>query len=231
VSARMTPRAMILTGAVLAATLAAAAVHVSAGAAGTSPDIADLLTRYNARLAQTIETIQTLRVEQEMVEPQADGTSKRAHAVLSYTKGQDLKRDETFSDLSYPAGDYTLETLVGPTLDPLEYTVAFAGMEDMGGHLCYQLSLTALKRDVKHIDGTVWISAEAFAPVRIQAAVADPPYPATMIKLDKSFEPDPSGVWLLRSHAGEVEVKLLWAKKRGVRQITYDGYLVTMAEP
>jgi outer membrane lipoprotein-sorting protein len=215
----------------LAAAFLALAAHVSSGAAAPSPDLTDLLTRYNARIAQTLETIQTLRVEQEMVEPQADGTSKRAHAVLSYTKGQDLTRDEISSNLSYPAGEYTLETLVGPTLDPLEYTVAFVGMEDMSEHVCYRLSLTALKRDVKHIDGTVWVSAEAFAPVRIQAAVSDPPYPATEIKLDKSFELDPSGAWLLSEHVGEVEVRLLWATKRGVRHITYDDYVVTIAEP
>ena len=229
--ARARGKAMTLTRAMLAAASLTLAAHISVGAAASSPDLTDLLTRYNARIAKTLETIQTLRAEQEMVEPQADGTSKRADAVLSYTKGQDLTRDEIFSDLSYPAGDYTLETLVGPRLDPLEYTVALVGMEDMGGHACYRLSLTALKRDVKHIDGTVWISAEAFAPVRIQASVADPPYPATEIKLDKSFEPDPSGVWLLRSHAGEVEVKLMWARKRGVRHITYDDYVVTTAGP
>jgi hypothetical protein len=230
-NARARRKAMTLTRTLLAAAFLALAAPKEACAAAPPPDLTDLLTRYNARIAQTLETIQTLRVEQEMVEPQADGTSKRAHAVLSYAKGQDLKRDEISSSLSYPAGEYTLETLVGPTLDPLEYTVAFVSMEDMGGHACYRLSLTALKRDVKHIDGTVWVSAEAFAPVRIQATVADPPYPATEIKLDKSFEPDASGVWLLRIHLGEVEVKLLWAKKRGVRHITYDDYVVTMVEP
>jgi hypothetical protein len=221
---------LFLRVAVLAAVVAPGALP-SPGFAAPSPDLADLLARYNARIAQTLEAIETLRVEQQMVEPQPDGTSKRADAVLSYTKGQGLRRDETFSDLSYPAGEYTLETLVGPKLDPGEYAVAFDGVEQTGGHVCYRLSLTALKRDVKHIDGTVWISTDDFAPARIQAQVADPPYPAIRIALDKTFEPDASGAWLLRKHDGEVEVKLLWARKSGVRNITYDDYVVKVAEP
>ena len=214
--------------------LLVAACALAAGPLRSDPscqDVADLLARYNARIARTLQDIETLTVEQDMVEPQDDGSPKRAHAVLSYERGAGLTREETFSDLRYPAGEYTLESLVGPALDPAEYSVTLEASEEMNGHACCRLSVKAVKRDAKHIDGVVWISAQAAAPVRIKATVADPPFPASEIRLDKSFEPDASGPWLLRSHVGEAEVRLLWTKKSGTRRISYDQYLVKMAEP
>ena len=58
-------------------------------------------------------------------------------------------------------------------------------------------------------------------------AVADPPFPALEIKLDKSFEPGPGGYWLVRRHTGEVRVSLLLGSKWGLRHIFYDQYVLS----
>lgn len=196
-----------------------------------APGVEAILAAYNARIRDAGERIGSLRVDQEMIEPQEDGSLKRARAVLSYEKGAGMTRDETFSELSYPAGHYTLSSLVGPELDPSEYAVQLLGTEDVDGVLCYRLRVEALERDVDHMDGTVWIAADTFGPVRVTGEVSDPPFPVTRIKLDKRFELGSPGLWLLRMHTGEVEVSLLLTSRQGLRHIFYDDYIVCEDAP
>ncbi len=190
------------------------------------PDVLDVLARYNDTIDAAFSRIESLRVEQEMIEPQDDGSFKCARAVLRYTPDGGMVREELSSELRYPPGDFTLASLVGPRIDPAEYEVAIEGVEDAEGHECYRLALVALERDVEHFDGTVWLSIEHLAPVLIQGEVADPPFPVSEIKIDKSFLPGPGGHWLLRRHTGEVAVNLLLVRKRGLRHIFYDRYVV-----
>lgn len=198
---------------------------------GPAPGVEAILAAYNARIHDAGERIGSLRVAQEMIEPQEDGSLKRARAVLSYAKGAGMTRDETFSELSYPAGQYTLSSLIGPELDPSEYAVELLGTEDVDGVLCYRLRVEALERDVDHMDGTVWIAADTFGPVRVTGEVSDPPFPVTRIKLDKRFELGSPGLWLLRMHTGEVEVSLLLTSRQGLRHIFYDDYIVCEDAP
>jgi hypothetical protein len=103
------------------------------------------------------------------------------------------------------------------------------GIEEKDGHRCYRVELRARVRDVDHIDGTVWIDVENPGPVRVVGAVSDPPFPASQILLDKAFEPGPGGLWLVSRHRGEVEVGLLFMRKRGERTILYEDYEVGLA--
>ncbi len=217
-------------GAVTCAETARAEGDASGVEPAAAPDIEHVLARYNEGIRRALEVIESLRVDQEMFEPQGDGSTKRATAVLSYEKGSEMTREETRSDLAHPAGDYSLRSLVGPVLERSEYDVEFEGVEEKEGHVCYRLSVVATVRDVDHFDGTVWISTETLGPVRIIGAVADPPFPVSEIRLDKAFQPGPGGLWLVRRHTGEVEVSLLFVKKRGVRHIFYDGYDVTLGD-
>jgi hypothetical protein len=218
---------------ILVVALGAAAMSVGAGgpADGARPDtsrvsvpLEQILARYNARIERTLDAVDTLRVSQKMIEPQDDGTRKKASAILVYGRSTGMVREEISSELSHPAGDYTLASLIGPRLDPAEYAVELTGTEEIEGHDCYRVAVTAIERDRHHIDGTVWISTTGFAPVRIVGEVSDPPFPLVMIKLDKSFESREGGLWLLRRHTGEVEVSLMLAKKKGLRHIFYDDY-------
>jgi hypothetical protein len=196
------------------------------------PEVAleDILASYNENIRRAFDSIDSLHVVQDMFEPQPDGTQKTARAILTYTRAGGMVRDEVRSELEYPAGNYTLRSLIGPTLEPSEYLIELEDTEEAEGHDCYRLSLEAAVRDVDHIDGTIWISSQHLTPVRIVAEVSDPPFPITEIKLDKSFAPEPSGLWFVRRHSGEGEANLLLVRRRGVRHIFYDDYLVTITD-
>ena len=187
---------------------------------------AEILAAYNAGIVEAMESIESLTVRQTIYEPQADGTTKRAEAVLNYTKGEGMDREEISSELSYPSGTYSLQSLVGPMIRRSEYDVAVWGPEEKDGVACYRLVVTARVRDVDHFDGTVWVSARSLAPTRITGAVADPPFPARRIWFDKSFAPVADDLWLVRRHSGEVQARLLLLEKRGTRHIFYEDYEV-----
>jgi len=200
---------------------------VSDSAAG----IGTILDRYNAGVRRVLEGIESLRVAQTMYEIEEDGITKRACAVLTYERGAGMVRDETFSEITYPVGVYTLSSLVGPLLDPSEYDIEYGGVEEEAGRACHRLEVTARVRDRGHFDGSIWISCEGAAPVRIIGAVADPPFPATEIGLDKLFSPGPAGVWLVRKHVGRGEFKFLFVSKRGERRLFYDDYEIRFSGP
>lgn len=190
------------------------------------PDLIDILARYNAVIVRERAVIESLRVEQTMIEPQEDGSSKTSEAVLVYTRADGMERREIFSEITHPAGDYTLDSLIGPELRSDEYDLRYVGNDTVAGEETYHISVTALVRDRRHFDGDVWISTRDLGPVRVTGEVADPPFPVVLITLDKSFEPVPESLRLLRRHSGEVEVNLLLGKKRGLRHIFYDDYRV-----
>ncbi len=192
-----------------------------------APDLADILTRYNAVIVRERAAIESLYVVQTMVEPQEDGSTKTSEAVLIYTRTDGMDRHEVFSEITHPAGDYTLDSLIGPELLPEEYDLRYEGSETVAGEEVYHVSVTATVRDRRHFDGDVWISVNDLSPVRVAGQVADPPFPVVLITLDKSFERGPDGLRLLRRHSGEVEVNLLLGTKRGLRHIFYDGYRVS----
>jgi hypothetical protein len=189
-------------------------------------DVQAILSSYNANIERALSTIDSLRVIQDMIEPQDDGSFRSARAMLIHRRESGMVRDEIRSELRYPAGEYTLESLVGPALAPGDYEVEIEGTEEIEGVLCHRLSVRALVRDVEHIDGTVCISVFHGVPVWISASVADPPFPVAKIKLDKRFGPAPGGLWLLRRHTGEVELGLIMGRKKGLRHIFYEDYVV-----
>lgn len=201
--------------------------EAAAGVPVAEATLEDILIGYNENVERTIDSIDSLRVVQDMFEPQPEGGEKTAQATLTYTRDGGMVRQEVHSELEYPAGDYTLRSLVGPTIEPSEYVIELECREEMEGHDCYRLSLEAVVRDVDHVDGTIWISVEHLTPVRIVAEVSDPPFPITEIQLDKSFAPESSGIWLVRRHSGGGEANLLLVRRRGVRHIFYDDYMVT----
>lgn len=209
----------------------AAGASSDGSAAGPSVGVDEILARYNEGVRRALDGIEGLRVAQTMFEPQDDGSTKRACAVLSYARGSGMTREETFSELSYPAGEYTLSSVVGPELDPSEYSIEYAGVEEQEGVLCHRLEVTATARDHSHFDGSIWISTESFAPVRIVGKVADPPFPAKEIRLDKIFALGPHGLWLVRRHVGEGEFRFFFIAKRGERRLYYDDYEVEFVEP
>ena len=214
-----------------AVSAASASEASSYGAAADSVDLASLIESYNLKIERTADAIDSLTVRQEMIEPQPDGSVRTATAVLAYGKGGEMQREELSSDLAYPAGEYRLQSLIGPLLAPAEYAVSLGGVEEMEGHRCYRLDVRALVRDADHFDGVVWISTADPGPVRIVGEVADPPFPAVWIRLDKTFERHPNGVWLLHRHTGEVEVSLLVARKKGLRHIFYEEYSIECEGP
>jgi hypothetical protein len=190
----------------------------------------DVLAGYNANISDAMAAIETLRVEQEMLEPTKGGGEKRALASLCYSRGRGMQREERSSDLGHPVGEYGLRSLVGPELPPTEYDVLLAGIEDMEAYLCYKLSVTAIERDVEHFDGTVWVEVESLGLVRIIGQVADPPFPVEKITLDKAFEPVPEGFRLLRRHTGEIDIRLAFVSRHGMMHIFYTDYeIVTSA--
>lgn len=193
--------------------------------------IGEILDRYNDGIRRALEGIESLRVAQTMFEPQDDGSSKRACAILTYERGAGMVREETFSEITYPAGEYTLSSLVGPRIDSSEYDIEYGGAEEQEGYACHRLDVTAAVRDHRHFDGSIWISSESFAPVRIVGAVADPPFPAKEIRLDKLFCPAHEGIWLVRRHIGRGEFSFLFASKRGERRLFYDDYDIRFVEP
>jgi hypothetical protein len=204
---------------------------VAAGGGDPVQQLAVIWARYNEGIRRALDGIVSLSVAQTMFEPQDDGTTKRACAVLRYARGRGMVREETFSELTYPAGDYTLSSVVGPLLDPAEYRVEYAGDEEMEGVPCHRLEVTATSRDYRHFDGSVWVSVEGVGPVRITGHVADPPFPAREVTLDKVFVEEDHGLWLVRRHTGRGEFRFLFLTKRGERTIYYDDYEVEFQEP
>jgi hypothetical protein len=186
----------------------------------------EVLEGYNANIRGAMAAIETLRVEQEMVEPTEEGGEKRALALLSYSRGEGMQREERSSDLGHPVGEYKLRSLVGPELLPGEYDVLLTGVEDMEGRRCYRLSVTATERDVEHFDGTVWVEVGSLGLVRIIGQVADPPFSVERITLDKAFEPVPEGLRLLRRHTGAIDIRLAFVRRHGVMHIFYTGYAI-----
>jgi hypothetical protein len=202
---------------------------VAAEAATTSAvDVEALLGAYNDGIERALTEIESLSVEQVIFEPQSDGSSRRAEAVLTYARGEKMHREVTVSEISHLVGRYTLTSLIGPVIDTSEYVVEYEGLEEKEEHACHRLSLTAVARDADHFDGTIWISIDEPGPVRIVGAVADPPFPAVRVTLDKAFLRGPEGIWLVRRHTGEAEVRLL-VSRTGTRHIFYDGYDVSLA--
>jgi len=202
----------------------------TAAAADSLLQIEALLERYDTGILRTRSLIESLSVNQVMVEPQKSGISKRATAVLTYVAGERMTREELSSELSYPAGEYTLESLTGPELGVDEYSLTLSGTEELEETLCYRVDVRAVLRDMHHFDGTIWISVVDHGPVRIVGEVADPPFPVTEITLDKSFGPYGDGMRLLTRHSGEVEVNLILGRKRGLRHIFYEDYSITLIE-
>ena len=202
-------------------------ITVADSAAAPVPDLADILARYNAVIVRERAAVESLRVVQTMIEPQEDGSSKTSEAVLVYTTADGMDRREVFCEITHPAGDYTLDSLIGPALRPEEYDLRYAGSDTVAGEEAYHISVTAIVRDRRHFDGDVWISTRDLAPMRVTGEVADPPFPVVLITLDKSFESGPGGLRLLRRHSGEVEINLLLGTKRGLRHIFYDDYRVS----
>ena len=186
----------------------------------------EVLEGYNANIRGAMAAIETLRVEQEMVEPTEEGGEKRALALLSYSRGEGMQREECSSDLGHPVGEYKLRSLVGPELLPGEYDVLLTGVEDMEGRWCYRLSVTATERDVEHFDGTVWVEVGSLGLVRIIGQVADPPFSIERITLDKAFEPVPEGLRLLRRHTGAIDIRLAFVRRHGVMHIFYTDYAI-----
>ncbi len=189
----------------------------------------EVLDGYNANIRLAMAEIETLRVEQEMVEPTKDGGEKRALAVLTYSRRDGMNRKELSGDLGHPVGEYKLESLVGPELAAEGYDVSLAGMEEMEGRRCYRLSVTAIERDTGHFDGTVWVEVGTLGLVRIIGEVADPPFPVQRVKLDKAFEPTPEGHRLLRRHTGEIDIKLALISRHGLMHIFYTDYSITLS--
>jgi hypothetical protein len=170
--------------------------------------------------------IDTLRVAQEMVEPTEDGGQKRAEAVLVYRRDEGMVREETYSDLGHPVGEYSLKSLVGPEILTEEYDVRLDGTEEMEGRVCHRLAVTATERDSDHFDGTVWVEVETLGLVRIAGEVADAPFPVQKITLDKAFEPFGDGFHLLRRHTGEIDIRIAFVNRHGLMHIFYSDYQV-----
>ncbi|MFH1865236.1 MAG: hypothetical protein ABIK85_05075 [Candidatus Eisenbacteria bacterium] len=186
----------------------------------------EVLEGYNANISRAMAAIETLRVEQEMVEPAKDGGEKRALAVLHYNRVDGMSREELSGNLGHPVGEYQLSSLVGPELPSSEYDTLLASVEEMEGRRCYRLSVTAIERDTRHFDGTVWVEVGSLGLVRIIGEVADPPFPVQRIKLDKAFEPTPEGFRLLRRHTGEIDIKLALISRHGMMHIFYTDYAI-----
>jgi len=209
--------------------LSVAAANVRAGA--VSPlSLDEIIESYDAGILSTRSLIESLSVNQVMVEPQKNGTSKQATAVLRYVAGEGMKREELSSGLSNLVGTYTLESLIGPELGVDEYSLTQSGTEEMEGVLCYRVDVMSVARDMHHFDGIVWISVADCGLVRIVGEIANPPFPITEITLDKSFAPQGNGMRLVARHSGEVEANLLLGRKRGLRHIFYEDYSITLLD-
>ncbi|MBN2564808.1 MAG: hypothetical protein JXB46_03775 [Candidatus Eisenbacteria bacterium] len=192
--------------------------------------VEDILTGYNAAIRRTMAAIESLRVEQDLLEPLEDGKENRASAVLTYTRDGGMEREELESNIGHPTGEYTLASLVGPELKVEEYAISLAGVEDKDGRQCYDLEVSAIARDLGHFDGHVWVTVRGLHLVRVTGEVADPPFPVVKIGLDKAFEPVTDDLWLLRRHTGEVEVRLGFVKRHGMLHIFYNDYSVSVSE-
>ncbi len=195
-----------------------------------APELVDILSRYNAVIVWERAAVESLSVRQTMVEPQADGSTKTSEAALEYTVEGGMERHVIFSEISNPAGEYTLDSLIGPELRDGEYALEYAGCDTVEGEATYHVRVTAVSRDSRHFDGDIWISSADFTPVRVAGQVADAPFPVVLITLDKSFKPGPGGLRLLHRHSGEVEVNLLFGTRRGLRHIFYDDYEVSFRD-
>ena len=201
------------------------------GDAGAPIRVDEIVDRYNDGVRRALMGIDSLRVAQTIFEPQDDGGTRRACAVLTYGRGRGMVREETFSELFYPVGEYTLESLIGPVLDRSVYRIDYAGSEKAEGAWCHRLDVTATTRDYRYFDGSIWVAADSFSPVRIVGSVANPPFPAVEVKLEKVFAEGPHRLWLVRRHTGRGEFRVLFITKRGERTIYYDDYDVEFVEP
>lgn len=201
------------------------------GAAEKAIGVDEIVERYNEGVRRALAGIDSLRVAQTIFEPQDDGGTKRACAILSYRRGLGMVREETFSELTFPVGEYTLSSLVGPVLDRAAYRVEYAGLEEAEGVPCHRLEVTATTRDHRYFDGSMWVSEQNFSPVRIVGEVADPPFPAVEVTLQKVFAEGPHGLWLVRRHTGRGEFRVLFITKHGERTIYYDDYEIRFTEP
>jgi hypothetical protein len=221
----------LMPASLVVALLVAHLCTVPAEAAGRdgAADAASVIERYNAGVRLAEAAVESLRVCQDMDEPQTDGTTRHSRAVLSYTRGEGMERQVLSSNLAYPAGEYTLTSLIGPLLEPSEYRIRLEGTDVVDGIDCHHLVVEAVKRDRDHLDGDIWMSRADCSLVRILGRVSAPPFPLAEIRLDKRFAPGPGGFALLRSHAGEVQAGLVLGRKRGTRYITYRGYVVNGA--
>ena len=199
--------------------------HARVDSVGTA-SLDDVLAGYNANIRNAMAAIETLSVAQEMVEPTEEGGEKRALALLSYSRGEGMQREEISSGFGHPVGEYELRSLVGPELLRAEYDILLTGVEDMEGRRCYRLSVTAIERDVEHFDGTVWVEVGSLGLVRIIGQVADPPFSIERITLDKAFEPVPEGLWLLRRHTGEIDIRLAFVSRHGMMHVFYTDYAI-----
>ena len=199
--------------------------HARVDSVGTA-SLDDVLAGYNANIRNAMAAIETLSVAQEMVEPTEEGGEKRALALLSYSRGEGMQREEISSGFGHPVGEYELRSLVGPELLRAEYDILLTGVEDMEGRRCHRLSVTATERDVDHFDGTVWVEVGSLGLVRILGEVADPPFPVERIKLDKAFVPVPEGLWLLRRHTGEIDIRLAFVSRHGMMHVFYTDYAI-----
>ena len=210
--------------------LAAAITAVTlCAAASAAPPVEEIVAGYNAGIRGAMDAVESLTVEQSMLEPVEGEEGNRARAVLTYSREGGMEREEIESSIGHPKGEYTLASLVGPELTENEYAVTLAGVEEKDGRDCYRLEVTSLERDFRHFDGAVWVTVDGFNLVRVTGSVADPPFPVVRVELDKAFEPGPCGLWLLRRHTGEVEVQLGFIKRRGMIHIFYDNYSVSIA--
>ncbi len=218
--------AALLLGATVAPSVGQAAEPARPDSADASLCLKEVLAGYNANIQDAMAAIETLRVEQEMLEPAKGGGEKQAQALLSYSRREGMRREEHSSDLGHPVGEYELRSLVGPELPSGEYDVLLAGVEDMEGRRCYKLSVTAIERDIEHFDGTVWVEVGSLGLVRITGEVADPPFPVERITLDKAFELVPEGFRLLRRHTGEIDIRLAFVRRQGTMHIFYTDYVI-----
>jgi len=215
------------------ALIAASAADTVSAPSGSARDrersLIEILSLYNSNIAFAMASIETLRVEQEIVEPAEDGAEKRARAVLTYRRGGEMQREELFSDVGHPVGDYRLESLVGPEILTTEYDVKVAGTESVDGVICYRLDVEATERDSRHFDGNVWVSVHDLGLVRITGEVADAPFPVQRVTLDKTFESVAGGLRLLRDHTAEVDIRFAFITRHGLAHILYTDYDVSLS--
>ena len=132
----------------------------AAAAGAPAVTLEEILALYNSNIRTALARIETLWVEQEIIEPSEDGEDRRAFAQLSYRQGERMKRTLLSSTLAYPSGNYQIASIVGPELLASDYVISLGGVEESEGRTCYALHVTATERDITHFDGTVWATVD-----------------------------------------------------------------------